>query len=457
MRRSSYGIVVYGSLILLIFAAIGFILMQITSEWFILWSVLLIGAALITSVLYRLQERYIKPVSMTAVVAEELVKGNYKARNYENFYGDAGRLIRSVNQIARNLHELELLEKMQEDQLETVIDNMESGLMLVDERGYVHLVNRKFLSVFGGKDKDYIGHVYHDTISQSHIHHVVSEAFLYEEKVRDAFILQREKEKRFFEIVAAPIFNDSYDLKGAVLVFYEITELKRVEEMRKDFVANVSHELKTPLTSIRGFSETLLEDGALEDRELTERFLTIINNESQRLQALVKDLLELSRLEKDELQIRMERLDFRKMVDTIMPIIEQHAESKQIQVQLELPDSVIMRGDEDRLKQLVINLMNNAVNYTSSNGSVRLKVTHSNDSVFAEISDTGLGIPEDSLDRIFERFYRVDKARSRNTGGTGLGLAIVKHVVEAHGGTISVSSEVNKGTTFSIRLPKALG
>ena len=172
---------------------------------------------------------------------------------------------------------------------------------------------------------------------------------------------------------------------------------------------------------------------------------------------MVKDLLELSRLEKDELQVRMERLDFRYMVDAIMPMIEQHASNKQIEVELELPDSVIMRGDEDRLKQLVINLMNNAVNYTPPSGKVKLKVTQSNDAVFAEISDTGMGIPEDSLDRIFERFYRVDKARSRNTGGTGLGLAIVKHVVEAHGGTISVNSEVNKGTTFSIRLPKALG
>ncbi|MRH42886.1 PAS domain-containing protein [Aquibacillus halophilus] len=414
----------------------------------------LVGGLIIFFVLiYNIFEKYIKPVRSAARVAEQLVKGNYKARTYVSHYGEAGKLSNTVNALARSLQEMTIQERMQGNQLRTVIDNMESGLMLIDERGYVHLVNRKFEAMFGKNANQYIGYLYYDVLDQENIHKAVQEAFLYEEKIKNSFTISLEVEKRYVEIVGAPIFNDTKNLKGAVLVFHDITELKRSEQTRKDFVANVSHELKTPMTSIRGFAETLL-DGAMEEEELREQFLTIILNESQRLQTLVHDLLELSKLEHDELKLNRKLINISSLLDDILPIVSHQAQQKNITFNTTVKNTIEIVADPERLKQVFINLINNAINYTPNNGNISLSIETIDMFVRIIVSDNGIGISEESRDRIFERFYRVDKARSRNTGGTGLGLAIVKHIVEAHQGSIKVESKIDKGTTFCILLPK---
>ncbi|MDL4840656.1 two-component system histidine kinase PnpS [Aquibacillus rhizosphaerae] len=447
----------YGIIVLIVMICIGVIILPlIQGQEKIIVGLSLFGGSIVFLVLiYNIFDKYIKPVQSSAMVANELVKGNYKARTYVNHFGDAGKLSNAINVLARSLQEMTIQEKMQGSQLRTVIDNMESGLMLIDERGYVHLVNRKFLNTFGKHAKDYIGFLYYDVLEQENIHKAVQEAFLYEEKVKNSFTISLEIEKkRYFEIVGAPIFNEANDLKGAVLVFHDITELKRLEQMRKDFVANVSHELKTPITSIRGFAETLLEDDMVNE-EIRNQFLTIILTESERLQALVYDLLELSKLEKDELRLNYETIHINELLVGILTIVEQQAQKKQINFTTTIEEDSKIRADRDRLKQIFINLISNAINYTPVGGKVDLGVHITKDSIEIVVSDTGIGIPEEFKDRIFERFYRVDRARSRNTGGTGLGLAIVKHIVEAHRGSIKVESKVDKGTIFRVNLPKS--
>ncbi len=204
---------------------------------------------------------------------------------------------------------------------------MESGLMLIDERGYVHLVNRKFLHMFGKQSTNYIGYLYYDVLDDKSIHKVVQETFLYEDKMIGAITLSIKEDKHHIEVVGAPVINDVRELKGTVLVFHDITDLKRVEQMRKDFVANVSHELKTPITSIRGFTETLL-DGAMDEEKLRKQFLDIILKESTRIQALVQDLLELSRLEKEEMQLSQKIIKVDDWIPNILTLMEQQANKK---------------------------------------------------------------------------------------------------------------------------------
>ncbi len=276
--------------------------------------------------------------------------------------------------------------------------------------------------------------------------------FLYEQPVKQQFKNKRGLTKNYMEVIAAPIFNEHNMIKGAVLVIYDITELKRLEKMRKDFVANVSHELRTPITSIRGFAETLKE--AQHDEKAAEEFIEIIYKESHRLQLLIEDLLELSRLEREGFQLEKEDFNVKQMIDAVLPSLEQKAEKKELNLATSISSDISIHADVEKLKQVIINLVDNAINYTPSGGDVNLKVSEDEHRVHFSVEDTGIGMEQKVIQRIFERFYRVDKDRSRNTGGTGLGLAIVKHIVEVHQGEIVVDSEVNKGTAIHVYIPK---
>lgn len=406
-------------------------------------------------ILYQLFINYIKPVKSATKVMDELVKGNYQVRAYEDYNRDVGTLANSINQLARNLQDLNRLEKLQGRQLRTVIDNMESAVMLIDEQGYVNLVNRKFIELFGRTESSYNRKLYYDVMEQEKVYLAVQEAFLYEQKVKDAIMLEAIEEKRYIEFVGAPIFNEVKDLRGVVLVFHDITDLKKVEQMRKDFVANVSHELKTPITSIKGFAETILDE-EMEDPSIQKKFIQIIYNESARLQALVHDLLELSKLEKEELHLKIKKIPITELVEGITELAESQAVKKSITFSTNIEEGITLFGDPERLKQVIANLLYNAINYTPNEGKVILTVKQQDGRVEISVADNGIGIPKEQCSRIFERFYRVDPARSRNTGGTGLGLAIVKHIVEAHDGSIQVESELNKGSTFTVLLPTSI-
>ncbi|WP_052363573.1 cell wall metabolism sensor histidine kinase WalK [Geomicrobium sp. JCM 19037] len=248
--------------------------------------------------------------------------------------------------------------------------------------------------------------------------------------------------------------SERSELEGVVIVLHDISDLKRLEQMRKDFVANVSHELKTPVTSLKGFAETLL-DGSHEDPVIRKQFLEIIGKESSRLQDLIEDLLELSRIEHHTFQLHPSAFFLTEVISESLTLLHKKAEKKHIRLEERFHEEMEMVGDAARIKQLVINLVTNAIVYTPENGHVTVEAFRDEEShrCVIQVKDNGIGIDEQSLPRIFERFYRVDRARSRNSGGTGLGLAIVKHLVEAQQGTITAESTVNKGTTFTVRLP----
>ncbi|WP_174729592.1 two-component system histidine kinase PnpS [Mesobacillus harenae] len=415
-----------------------------------------LGIALLVIILMslRITARYTKPIESAANVAIELAKGNFKARTYEEKEDETGMLSASINILARNLQDMVKSQEVQQDRLSTLIENMGSGLILIDSRGYINLINRAYKDIFHVGSSDYLDKLYHEVIIHNEVVSIIEKIFMTEQKVRKQIILPIGIERRHFEVYGVPIIGTNKVWKGVLLVFHDITELKKLEQIRQDFVANVSHELKTPITSIKGFSETLL-DGAMEDEASLEAFLSIILKESNRLQALIEELLDLSKMEQQGFRLTIHMLDINQELREILPILQGKAERKKIELKLEASDdSLLIEGDSDRLKQVFLNLISNAIAYTPEGGKVMVSVINETDTVTVQVKDTGIGIEQDELPRIFERFYRVDKARSRNSGGTGLGLAIVKHIVEAHKGTIEVSSEKDNGTTFSVKLNK---
>jgi two-component system, OmpR family, phosphate regulon sensor histidine kinase PhoR len=422
-----------------------------------IWGLLIssLGTALVVILLLgvKITSQYTKPIEAATKVAMELARGNYKARVYEDHHDETGMLSKSINILARNLQDMTRTQEMQKDRLRTLIENMGSGLILIDSRGYINLVNRAYKEIFHIDPVDYLYRLYYEAFEHKEIIQLVEEIFMTEVKVRKQMLLPIDIERKHFEVYGAPIIGTNHEWKGIVLVFHDITELKKLEQMRKDFVANVSHELKTPITSIKGFTETLL-DGAMKDEATLEYFLSIILKESDRLQTLIQDLLDLSKIEQQGFKLNIEAVNLTQILEEIIIMLQGKAEDKEIQLELLADQDIYIQGDVNRLKQVFINLINNAITYTPKGGLVQVIIENKEDKVLVHIKDTGIGIEEAEIPRIFERFYRVDKARSRNSGGTGLGLAIVKHLVEAHHGYITVKSKVGKGTTFTVHFQK---
>jgi two-component system phosphate regulon sensor histidine kinase PhoR len=280
--------------------------------------------------------------------------------------------------------------------------------------------------------------------------------------------------QRFLDAFVTLVETEGGDGHGAVIVLHDLTDIRRLENIRRDFVANVSHELRTPVASIRAMSETLLM-GAKDDPATSQQFLETMLKETERLSALLDDLLELARIESGKRELRKVNLNARELIETVLRKLRPHAERKQLTVTVDVPADLTLRADPDAMQQILVNLLDNAIKYTSNSGSVRVKGERrgrkrkegdnvgsfpllsppapSFPFIVLSVSDTGVGIPREHLTRIFERFYRVDKARSRELGGTGLGLSIVKHLVESQGGKVTVESELGKGSVFTVTLP----
>ncbi len=257
-------------------------------------------------------------------------------------------------------------------------------------------------------------------------------------------------EKRRFDVHIAPIELDA--AKSAVGIFYDITQIEHLERVRQEFFSNISHELRTPLTSILAFVETL-EDGAIEDEENNRRFLSVIRRNAERMHHLIDDILELSSIESGNIEINSKQLSLASLVKEVFTNLSNKAEERGIKLINEVPDETKVFADAIRLEQMLTNLIDNAVKFNRESGNVTVSYTRSGEKDLISVGDTGEGISGEHLQRIFERFYRTDRARSREIGGTGLGLAIVKHLARLHGGEISVSSNPGKGSVFSIELP----
>lgn len=398
----------------------------------------------------RIHDSYVKPVIRATETSKELANGNYDARVEELPYGVASQLGQLVNRLGRHLQYITNKYENQNSRLKTVVNNMESGVLLINEKGMTRLVNEAFLSQFTMRDMPVIGEVYYDVINQEEINQLIQRAIFMESRWQETIELA---DGRFFEIYIAPIKGQEDEWRGVVIVTHEITELKRLERVRKDFVANVSHELKTPVTSIQGFAETLLEEPQM-DRAKQEQFLTIIKKESNRLNILVQDLLDLSVLEKESYALTISQFPAHDIVEDVHAVVEELIQQNDLSFNSHYAPQLMVQADYYRLYQLLLNLIHNSIQYTSEGGSIDLRLFREIEQMVIEVEDTGIGIPESAHDRIFERFYRVDKARSRHSGGTGLGLSIVKHIVEVHEGSIEIESEEDEGTTIRIKIPQ---
>jgi two-component system phosphate regulon sensor histidine kinase PhoR len=344
-----------------------------------------------------------------------------------------------------------------ENRLKSVLENMVSGVMVIDGKQKIALSNRSAERILGVPAADLLGKKYDQVKQHLELIRLIEECIGRKELVRDEVIFYFPEE-RTLEISLVPLFRESGAWSGIVIVLHDITEIRRLERMRSEFVANVSHELKTPIASVKGFAETLLK-GAMEDKETAKSFLQIIYDESERLNRLILDILELSKIESKRVPVNFSPVELHSFLHKTLAMMQKQAEKKGIALQAEVQEELYIEADEDRLRQIFLNLISNGINYTPEGGLVKVKAEalpasgEAEEKIRFTVSDTGIGIPKKNLSRIFERFYRVDQARSRSSGGTGLGLSIVKHLVELHRGTITVESKVGAGSRFIIELP----
>jgi two-component system, OmpR family, phosphate regulon sensor histidine kinase PhoR len=355
--------------------------------------------------------------------------------------------------IRDNINEL----RSEKEKFDSILRCMVEGLVAIDPKGKVLLINEQAKTMFAVTDEQIRDGSFVE-ISRSPAMRVILREVLTFDFSRDTFSKRISLEDgRWFRVNAVSLRNGTERASGSILVFHDITEIQRLETVRSDFVANVSHELRTPLTAIRGYVETLLHNPPAEPAD-AKQFLTIIARHSKRLSRLTEDLLTLSDLESGARKMTFKPVEAGHLIQRVLEVFWDRAQKKNVTLSYSIPsDCPLIFGDSDRLQQLFINLVDNAVKYTPAGGSVTISgrhvATEAHSEVEIAVADTGAGISEKDLPRLTERFYRVDKARSRELGGTGLGLAIVKHIVQAHGGDLKIDSVLNKGTTVRVFLP----
>jgi two-component system phosphate regulon sensor histidine kinase PhoR len=339
---------------------------------------------------------------------------------------------------------------------EAVLASMVEGVLAVDADERIIALNEAAAALAGVTPEEAEGRLVQEVLRNPDLQHVVAQTLSGHQPIEADIVLRVGAEERSLQANGTLLrAGDGQASAGAVVVLNDVTRLKRLEAVRRDFVANVSHELKTPVTSIKGFAETL-QDGALDDPETARRFIGIIVGQADRLNSIIADLLSLATLEQREGESRLtlEDADMCEVVRVAVEVCEPKAHAKGIAIEVSCAACLLSSVNVPLLEQAVVNLVDNAVKYSSTGSSIEVGLTETDDEVVVFVVDQGPGVPREHLPRLFERFYRVDKARSRDLGGTGLGLAIVKHIAQAHGGSVSVDSVVGRGSTFRIHLPK---
>jgi two-component system phosphate regulon sensor histidine kinase PhoR len=331
---------------------------------------------------------------------------------------------------------------------EAIFSAMQDGLLVLDGERRIALANRTFQELFGVRENS-LGQPLLEVIRDVNVAEAISETFRNRQPVRREIAVS----ERLLQMDSVPMGNENGKMAGVVILFHDISELKRADQIRRDFVANVSHELRTPLSILRGYIETLLDHPKTSDEE-SARILHVMDRHSKRLGLLVEDLLELARLESPNPNLQWSDVNLSDLFREVIHDWEDKFKDKKLKVVVDLaPDLPAIRADPARLQEILYNLLDNAVNYSHENGEIRLQAGRRGAEIVLAVTDNGIGISKEDLSRIFERFYRADKARSREAGGTGLGLSIVKHIVQLHGGRVEAESELGKGTTIRAVLP----
>ncbi len=392
----------------------------------------------------------LQPINRMIHVSRRFSEGDFSRRIIQAPRDEIGELANTLNKMAQDIEDNLKNIRTQNQQLAAMFDGMIEGIIVVDKAGRIISLNAAIEKAFGISAKDSKGKIFLEAIRNNDISEIISAALKGGKPLTQEMSLVLPV-RRVFQVNAVPVFDGGI-VSGCLVVMHDITEIRKLETVRRDFIANVSHELKTPLTSIKGFVETLL-GGALEDRENNRQFLEIIIEHTGRLDNLVNDLLSLSHLESKEITLEKEDIRLRDHLDSIIKGFGSQIKGKNIDVANDLPAGISVRADKGRLDQVFTNLIDNAIKFNKEKGSVKVSAQQEGGRIKVMFEDSGIGIPEKDLARIFERFYRVDKARSRSLGGTGLGLSIVKHIVELHGGTVGVESIEGVGSKFWLTLP----
>jgi len=420
----------------------------------------ILGASLILAVICSLLLSYIlsfitsRPLRSMAAAAARIGKGEFGSRIPISSSDEIGELAEVLNEMAEKTEsQLERI-SAEKNRLDTILRGMGEGVIVTDDGGIVTLANPAFRALFS-LDQSCIGKALIEIARQPSLNNALKKVLNSREELLEELVMLVPEEKNILTHWV-PLLEES-KLIGTVAVFHDITDLKMLEKIRKDFVANVSHELRTPVSVIKGYAETILSEGQNLPAEKLVQFIEVIHSHAERLAHLISDLLTLSRIESGAIPLEPVPVSILSAVSRVTHLLDQKTLGKGVTLAktaalATLPD---IQADPDKLEQILINLLDNAIKFTPAGGTVTVDATDLGDRIRIDVKDTGIGIPLKDIPRIFERFYRVDTARSRELGGTGLGLSIVKHIVQAHGGSVAVESTPGKGSIFSFTMRKA--
>jgi two-component system phosphate regulon sensor histidine kinase PhoR len=399
----------------------------------------LILLALSLIITFLISKKISNPIKKIVEASKKVAGGDYSVSVFSKDKGELGDLVLSFNEMVK--HQQELFSKISgnREELEIIIESIKEGLLVIDTDGSILITNRSFNQLIASEDTE--KKKYWAVCRNTDLYNAIQKVI----RGKKSFSGQIELGGKTY----ITSFNYLTTQRRIVITFHDISEIKRLETIKKEFVMNVSHELKTPLTSIKGFVETLEEEGNRSSR----RYLAIIKRNTDRLIHIVQDLMLLSQVEDRTFVSEKTEIHLKDLLDSIVGLLEPMMKKKNLNFKLEVEKNLpAVKGDRFKLEDMFVNLLDNAIKYTEK-GEISIRILREDSWIRCEIKDTGIGIPKKQLDRIFERFFVMDSSRSRETGGTGLGLSIVKHIVLMHRGTIEVESTINQGTTFTIRLP----
>ncbi len=418
---------------------------------------ILVVALLACGIAFLVARQLTRPLRLMQRSVEAMAAGDFSRRVHVFSNDEVGALGAACNSLAEQLHHrIDVLGKERQRVVAT-LRSMIEGVVAVDGDQRVLFINdsaRRMLSI---EQVECVGLPFWELMRVQRIGAVLEETLQSQVDRKEEISLMSSGGDVVLELRSSPLRSEDDDtVRGAVLVFHDVSELRRLEQVRRDFVSNVSHELKTPLTAARGYLETLLDDPEI-DEGTRVRFLRKIQEQTERLQALVMDQLTLAKIESKGVPLERIPHDMRDLVEGSIALLEPLAEQRSVTIRYARPeDALQVEGDRELLRQVAGNLLDNAVKYTPEDGAVEARLYHDGPSVVLEVEDSGIGLTTEDQQRIFERFYRADRARSREMGGTGLGLSIVRNVVVSYGGEISVASELGRGSKFTVRLPSAV-
>jgi two-component system phosphate regulon sensor histidine kinase PhoR len=421
------------------------------------WLILGVLCALFAVTALLLWQKWAAPWPQIGQLVSQIARGERPSTFLINGGADPHRVGLALEAIFARQQELERQIAGRESGTQTILGAMEDGVLVVDARSLITLMNPTFQKMFELRDPA-VGVSLVEAVRHATLDQLIAETLLTGEAMRAELSLadSRTHSERHIDVSSVPIKNGHDEVTGAVVLFHDITELRQLDQIRRDFVANVSHELRTPLSILRGYIEVLFDEPETSREELI-RILSIMERHSKRLQRLVDDLLSLAQLESSQATLELSAVRVDELFNNLIRDWKEKLAGKNLKVIVDLPsETLTLRADGTRLEEVLHNLLDNAMKFSPDNGQIRLRGERCDSNVVLSVADNGIGVSKEHLPRIFERFYRADKARSRELGGTGLGLAIVKHIAQLHGGWVEAESELGRGTTIRVVLPEVL-